>query len=128
MRPLLGTMTCVLVCIGCYSGGSTSGGKSQAMKSTPTESDACKAILRDLKISIDSPLGKALSAEKFVREEHSGDCIIETPREQLSFNLRRMEFKIVRGIDPKTDAPHEIRGKLFISHSGRLEASFAGEK
>jgi len=89
-----------------------------------TESDACKALLKDLKISVDSELGKALLAGQFTRDRYSGDCIIETETEQFSFNVKEMKFWIVRGVEPKTGAPREIRGKFYVSETGELKAHF----
>jgi hypothetical protein len=103
--------------------------KEQTMKVKEfTESDACKALLKDLACPVDSPLGKALLAERFVRERHSGDCIIETEEEgQLSFNLKKKTFTIVHGINAKTGAPYEIWGEFFVSESGELKARFTGQ-
>ncbi len=89
-----------------------------------TESGACNAILRDLKIAAESELGVALRAEKYHRDATTGTCIIETGRERFSFNVTKMEFTIIRGIDPKTGSPHRSRGELYIDESGRLRARF----
>jgi hypothetical protein len=89
-----------------------------------TESDACKALLKDLRIPVESSLGKALVAEQFTRDDYSGNCIIETEEEQLAFNLKEKTFRIVRGVNPKTGAPHVVRGEFLVTESGELKAQF----
>jgi hypothetical protein len=122
MRPIFGLLS-LFICLGCYSNKPVN--KEEAVQPKKfTESDACKALLQDLKISVDSALGKALLARRFTREGHSGNCIIETDQEQLLFNVNEKTFRIVRGIAPKTGAPHVIRGEFFVSESGELKAHF----
>jgi hypothetical protein len=124
--------SCALICLGCAPREVASGKKQAAsedrgkeMKAKKfTESDGCQALLRDLKIKHESPLGKALLAEQFSREPYSGNCIIETGEEQLAFNVEERTFRIVRGTDPKTGAPHRIFGRFFLSDSGELKARF----
>jgi hypothetical protein len=86
-----------------------------------SDSDACKALARDL-FEADSPIAKALLDEQFVREPYSGNCILETTEGQFSFNLKKMTFRLVHGIEPKTGAPHVVRGELYISEQGELKA------
>jgi hypothetical protein len=106
---------CVSLCLGCAP---------RSMNANDfTESDGCKALLRDLKIAVDSPLGEALLAERFSRGT-SGDSIIETEEEQLLFNVKERRFRIVKGVDAKTGAPHRIRGVFFVSDTGELKARF----
>jgi hypothetical protein len=124
MRPMFGLLASLLICLGCYSNNTANKEEAMKVKEGFTESDACKALLKDLKISVDSALGKALLAERFTREGYSGNCIIETEEEQLAFNLKEKTFRIVRGIDPKTGAPHVVRGEFFVSESGELKAHF----
>gem|GEM_PF-4878639 len=35
-----------------------------------------------------------------------------------------MTFRIVRGVEPKTGAPHRIMGHLYMSEAGELKARF----
>src|SRR5437868_6716509 len=64
-----------------------------------TDSDACKALIRDIRFGDDSPIGKALKDETFSCDP-SGDCSIETRRGLLIFNVRKGTFSVAHGIDP----------------------------
>src|SRR5262249_15395249 len=126
---LLGTL-CLCLSMGC--GSNPRGDRAQekrddelveSIKTTEfSESQACKALLRDLKFDDGSPIAKALLQEQFVREPYSGDCVIESSEGQFSFNVKKMRFRLVHGIEFKTGAPHVIRGELYISESGELKA------
>jgi hypothetical protein len=101
---------CAVLCIVCSGCGKNS-----------TDSDACKALVRDLRIEVGSPLGKALIAERFTRDRDSGNCVIETDRERLTFNVPKRTFTIVRG------ANYKIFGIFLIGDSGELKARFEGQ-
>jgi|GEM_PF-3679036 len=78
------SLAVVSAAIGCQSGdsadqpveapvGQAEGGAAPA-RFTP--SDACRALLRDLKIPAESPMGRELTAERFVRDDYSGDYFL----------------------------------------------------
>jgi hypothetical protein len=64
MKPMRCLLVVFLICLTGCSPNDSASKKEQTMKVKAfTESDACKALLKDLKIAVDSPLGKALLAE-----------------------------------------------------------------
>jgi hypothetical protein len=116
----LALCACVFLCFGC--------GSHDTVHAPPqafTDSDACKALLRDVIVD-DSEFRKELTAEEFVRQTN-GDCIIETTRGQLLFNVKQRRFRIVQGVNPKSGSPHEIWGVFFISDAGELRTRFEGQ-
>jgi hypothetical protein len=131
MKVHLILLGCLLASVGCSAGSHQSNEQqSETNNMEPntgkdfTDSDACTVLLRDLKVPIESELGKALVAERFSRDNESGDCFIETQEEQVMFNVKKKRFRIVRGIEPKTGAPHVIWGEFIVSEAGELRARF----
>src|SRR5947209_8130997 len=99
---ILGACTCLILACGSLKEptpdtGKSNGGSEGIMNAKEfTESDARKALLRDLKFPPDSAIRKALLEERFDSKKMEL-YIIETSEDQLSFSLREMKFWLVRG-------------------------------
>src|SRR5581483_4713366 len=117
----------VLLCIGCnYSENamdkdSAINSKDSVKEHRFNETDACKALVRDLRISAESALGKALLAGQFTRSGNKEDCIVEAGQERLFFNVKERKVTIVKG-----GGAHEIWAEFYVSEAGELKARFTG--
>ncbi len=124
MKLLFSLVSSLLFCLGCHPNNPINQKEEDMKVKNFTESDACKALLKDLKISVDSALGKALSAERFTREGYSGNCIIETDEEQLAFNLKKKRSGLYEGLTQK-QVPHMSYGESSLfPNSGKLKLTF----